>query len=277
VVASPLSVFSRLSGRAGGRRAIGDWLIWAAAALCIGLAANLFWILVGPAGSLGNWKPKPPTAFSASERERLFASSDPFARAAGQAEAPGTVTSLSLSLFGTRFNEFTGGGSAILAGADGVQQSYNVGDEIMPGVVLAKVAFDHVVLSRNGAEESLYMDQSTPADTVGTEPNAQASPAPAAAPSASGEVKLNAITLRDSIGVTPRNEGGKITGLVLSAKDDGAMMRNAGLAAGDIIVSVNGRPVSSPSEIASQLRPGAKLTLEVERGSQKIPVGLNLE
>ena len=242
------------------------------------LAANLFWILFAPVGPIGNWVAKPPVMLTASEREGLFASFDPFARTASQANAPTNITSLSLSLFGTRFNELTGGGSAILAGADGVQQSYDVGDEVMPGVVLAKIAFDHVVLSQNGTEESLYMDQSTPAETVSGAQAAQPAvpPAASAAP-ASGEVKLNAVTLRDSIGVAPRSVGGKVTGLVLSAKDDGAMMKNAGLAPGDIIVSINGRPVGSPADISAQLRSGAKLSLEVERGSQKIPVGINLE
>jgi general secretion pathway protein C len=262
-------------------------MLWGAAALCLALAANLFWILVAPVGPIGNWVAKPPVMLSASEREGLFASFDPFARTASQGNPPTNITSLSLSLFGTRFNEFTGGGSAILAGADGVQQSYDVGDEVMPGVVLAKVAFDHVVLSQNGAEESLFMDQSTPAETVGGGQAAQPTvpPTTGAAPPANGsasgpvggEVKLNAVTLRDSIGVAPRTIGGKVTGLVLSARDDGAMMKNAGLAPGDIIVSINGRPVGSPAEISAQLRSGAKLTLEVERGSQKIPVGINLE
>lgn len=222
---------------------------------------------------------KSPTVLTASEREGLFSSFDPFARSPAQSDAPTNITSLSLTLYGTRFNEFTGGGSAILAGADGVQQSYDVGEEVMPGVVLAKVAFDHVVLSQNGTDESLYMDQSTPTETVGGEQVAQPAvpPATGAASPSSGEVKLNAITLRDAISVAPRNAGGKVTGIVLSAKDDGTMMKNAGLAPGDIVVSINGRPVGSPAEISAQLRPGAKLTLEVERGSQKIPVGINLE
>ena len=264
--------------RPGARFALGGWLLWFVAAICLTLAANLFWILFAPVGSVGNWAARPPIILTASEREGLFSSFDPFARSAAQVDAPANITSLSLTLFGTRFNEFTGGGSAILAGADGVQQSYDVGDEVMPGVVLAKVAFDHVVLSQNGAEESLYMDQSTPAETVGGAEVAQpAVPPTTAAQTSSDEVKLNASTLRDSIGVAPRNVGGKVTGLVLSAKDDGAMMKNAGLAPGDIIVSINGRPVGSPAEISAQLRPGAKLTLEVERGSQKIPVGINLE
>jgi general secretion pathway protein C len=260
----------------GGRRiALGGWLVLSLATLCIALLANLFWTIIGPAGSVGNWKARVPATISPSGRVALYSAFDPFSRSIATSGDEVTVTSLSLILFGTRVNENSGSGSAILAGADGVQQSYAVGEEVLPGVTLSAVAFDHVVLARNGVKESLFIDQSVPAETVG----AQAAPSAAAAPmaNASGEVRLNSSTLRDAIGVAPRNEGGRITGLVLSAKDDGAMLRNAGLTAGDIVVSINGRPVGSAADIAAQLRPGAKLTLEVERGAQKIPVGLNLE
>ncbi len=263
-----------LRARGSGRIAPGDAIVWLLAAICIALAANLLWVLLGPVGSVGNWKAKTPLTLTPAARGALFTSFDPFTRSAAQASGEVAVTSLNLTLFGTRVNENSGSGSAILAGADGVQQSYAVGEEVMPGVMLAGVAFDHVVLSRNGVQESLFIDQSVPAETVGTQPAAAAQPAAA---SSSTDVKLNAVTLRDSVSVAPRNEGGRVTGLVLNAKDDGAMLRNAGLAPGDIVVSINGRPVGSPADIAAQLRPGAKLTLEVERGSQKIPIGLNLE
>jgi len=68
-----------------------------------------------------------------------------------------------------------------------------------------------------------------------------------------------------------------VTGLVLQPRDDGTMMRIAGFQAGDIIVAVNGRPVSSASDIASQLKPGARLSVEIERGGSKLPIALNLE
>ncbi len=256
------------------RLALGDWLIGLLAALCVALLANLFWLVAGPLGSFGNWKPKQPTILSASARTALFASFDPFSRTTTQADGEVAITSLALTLFGTRVNEFSGSGSAILAGADGVQQSYLVGIEVMPGVILSEVAFDHVVLTRNGVKESLFIDQSVPAETVG---ETTAATPTAVSSSGSDEVRLNAATLRDSVNVAPRSEGGRVTGLVLSAKDDGAMLRNAGLANGDIVVTINGRPVGSAQDIAAQLRPGAKLTLEVERGSQKIPIGLNLK
>lgn len=263
------------SQRGASRLALGDWLTGLLAATCAALLVMFFWIIIGPVGAIGNWKARSPTTLPASSRLALFASFDPFTRTAAQASGEVAVTSLSLTLFGTRMNENSGGGSAILAGADGVQQSYLVGEEVMPGVLLSQVAFDHVVLTRNGQKESLFLDQSVPAETVGDAASANAEAT--AATSGDGDVKLSATTLRESISVTPRNEGGRVTGLVLAAKDDGAMLRNAGLAAGDIVVTINGRPVGSAQDVAAQLRPGAKLTLEVERGSQKIPVGLNLE
>ena len=72
---------------------------------------------------------------------------------------------LALTLFATRATP-GGGGTAIIAGGDGLQQVYRVGAEVQPGVTLAAVAFDHVELSRNGARELLYLDQSGPAPSA---------------------------------------------------------------------------------------------------------------
>jgi general secretion pathway protein C len=178
------------------------------------------------------------------------------------------------ALFGIRANESSGGGSAIIAGEDGIQVSFAVGEEVMPGVTLDSVAFDHVILSRSGIKESLYIDQSVPAETVGLTPAGVGATTPS---SVTNGVALNAASLQKSIGFAPRNEGGRVTGLVLQPRDDGTMLRIAGFLPGDIVVAVNGRPVSSASDIASQLRPGAKLSVDVERGGQKIPIVLNLE
>jgi len=144
----------------------------------------------------------------------------------------------------------------------------------MPGATLHAVAFDHIVISNNGVLEKLYIDQSVPAENV-----TPTTPPPAAAPAAQGGMskQLNAQTLQQSISLAPRTEGGKVSGLVVSAKDDGTVLSAAGLQKGDIITSVNGRPVSSAADIGAQLRPGARLTLEVERNAQKIPVALILE
>lgn len=238
-------------------------------------AARLFWAIVTPVGPVGNWRAPTVNIVPASARSALFSSFDPFFRTDAVAPGADNVTSLNLTLYGIRVNESSGGGSAIIAGEDGVQNSYAVGEEIAPGVTLDTVAFDHVILSRGGVKESLYLDQSVPAETVAPTTTPGATPVPAPAPGNGAE--LNADSLQKGIGFAPRNEGGRVTGLVLQSKDDGTMLRIAGFQPGDIVVAINGRPVSSAADIASQFRPGARLSVEVERGGSKLPIALNLE
>ena len=232
--------------------------------------ARLFWILLTPVGPVNDWRAPSVNVVPQSARMALFAGFDPFFPNDATVATTQNVTSLSLTLFGVRANESSGGGSAIIAGEDGVQKSFAVGEEVAPGVTLDSVAFDHVILSRGGVKESLYLDQSVPAETVS--PLASGSAA-----TANADVGLNAETLQKSIGFAPRNEGGRVTGFVLQARDDGTMLRLAGFQAGDIVVAINGRPISSAADIASQIRPGARLSVEVERGGAKVPIALNLE
>jgi general secretion pathway protein C len=239
-------------------------------------AARLIWAVITPVGPVGDWRSAPVNIIPESERPPLFGAFDPFFRAAATTTAGSeVVTSLPLKLFGIRTNEASGGGSAIIAGADGLQNSWSVGESIMQGVSLHSVAFDHVVISNNGVLEKLFIDQSVPAENV--TPSPPNTKAPAQSTSVTSAAQLNAQTLQQSIGLAPRNEGGRTTGLVVSAKDDGTMLAAAGLQKGDIITAINGRPVSAGSEVAAQMRPGARLTLEVERGAQKIPVAIILE
>ena len=235
-------------------------------------AARLIWALLTPIAPVGDWKANAVNIVPASERGALFGGFDPFFRTGPSNSDSETVTSLPLTLFGIRTNEASGGGSAIIAGADGVQNSWSVGETILPGATLHAVAFDHVVISNNGVLEKLYIDQSVPAENVTPD-----TLAPTPELKSESVAKLNAQTLQQSIGLNPRNEGGKVTGLVVSAKDDGTMLSAAGLQKGDVITSVNGRPVAAAAELAAQLRPGARLTLEIERGAQKLPVALILE
>ncbi len=248
-------------------------LIGLLAILLAAQAARLFWAVITPVSPVGGWTARAVDIVPADARAALFASFDPFFRNDAVADTS-SITALNLTLFGIRANESSGGGSAIIAGEDGVQVSFAVGEEVLPGVTLDSVAFDHVVLSRGGVKESLYIDQSVPAETVNPSTTG-VNPSPSAP--ATNDVALNAESLQKSIAFAPRNEGGRTTGLVLSPRDDGTMLRMAGFQPGDIVVAINGRPVSSASDIAGQIRPGARLSIEVERGAQKIPIALNLE
>lgn len=237
---------------------------------------RLVWTFAVPAGPLGDWRVSAAQMLSPAERRTLFGSLDPFFRAQGDSAGMATVTALDLSLFGVSMNEASGGGSAIIAGADGVQTSFALGDEVVPGVKLVGVAFDHVLLDRGGARETLFIDQSIPAEigplaTPAAAPPLSAAAATSAAPS-SGE--LTPAAIQAGIGLAARTEAGKVTGLTVQPQGDGAVFRAAGLRPGDVIRSVNGRPLANAADLAGQIAPGARLSLEVERGGAVVPLAL---
>lgn len=252
---------------------------WLRAVLILALViqvARLIWTIVTPIAPLGDWQARTANVMSAPSRAALFASFDGFDRAAASGEASAAVTSLDMTLYGLRMNEASGGGSAIIAGSDGVQRSYDVGEEVAPGVRLVQVLFDHVVLERGGLRESLFIDQSVPAETVGDAaapsgaPGGQPLPVVQAGP-------LTAEAIVAGIGFAPRTENGRATGFAVTPKNDGAVFAQAGFQPGDIVVEINGRKVSSVADgaaLTGQLRPGARLSLLVERGTETLPIAL---
>ncbi len=122
--------------------------------------ARLFWTFVTPLGPVGEWKAA--AALRPAAQPPVFvADFDPFFRMADASNAPIVVTSLSLKLFGVREDRASGRGSAIIGTPDGVQRSFAVGEEISPGVILTAVGFDSVTISRGGAAEQIFLDQSS--------------------------------------------------------------------------------------------------------------------
>jgi general secretion pathway protein C len=133
--------------------------------------ARLVWTIVTPVGPVGEWKaPGALRPALPAPSPAALAGFDPFFRVNAQGSAPAVVTSLNLKLFGVREDRATGRGSAIIATADGQQRSFAVGEEIVAGVTLTGVGFDNVTLSRGGTTEQLYLDQSSPATSVGQPP-----------------------------------------------------------------------------------------------------------
>lgn len=270
--------FSDTIRNLGGRLPPIDWLS-VVEKLLLGLlalqCARLLWAVLTPVGSFGPWEGRQAHFLPVAERQALFSSFDPFYRGGLQQSGGGVVTSLALTVYGIRLNEGSGLGSAIVAGPDGVQNSFAVGEEIMPGVVLKAVAFDHITIDRGGAEEQLFLDQSQPAPTAAPDGGA-----PAGLPLSpiAGMDNPGADMVKRDVGFTPRMQNGRVTGLILSARGPG--FQQAGFQPGDIVTQVDGQPIGSMSDLQAlqgKIVPGARISLTVERGASPATINLTLQ
>lgn len=256
-----------------------DVYFWAKAVLLAGVGiqlARLLWAAFTPVGPFGDWRPREARVLPAQAQAALLAVVDPFYRQAGPAAAAQQFPAIDLKLYGTR-EERGGGGSAIIGPPDGEQASYAVGDEVAPGVKLAAVFFDFVLLDSGGQQRKLFIDGAEGGDDTGPAAPAPPGQQPAAtAPAAPG---TTAGALRRAVRLAPRNAGGRVTGILVQPAGDLAAFAAAGFRPGDVIVSVNGVRISSPQDVAqfqSSLVAGARLSLGVERGAATVPIALNL-
>lgn len=234
--------------------------------------ARLVWAVVTPVSPVGEWRPL-DVALPGGAAD-VLGSFDPFFRlSAGQASAT-AVTSLQLTLFGTRLDEAMGRGSAIVAGPDGIQKSIEVGEEVAPGVRLKSVAFDHVTLDRGGTTEDLFLDQSSSVTPV--QPDGGAAPV-GAPPPAAGPAGQIAAQIRNEIGFIPRIDDGRVSGLVVRSQGSGGLFQRSGLRDGDVVTAIGGRPVNGPGDIervAADFSAGGNIPVTVERGGQTMPLGI---
>ena len=206
------------------------------------------------------------------------------------------VTSLNLTLFGIREDRASGRGSAIVATPDGVQRSYMVGEEIMPGVRLAGVEFDSITIDRGGTSEQLYLDQSQPATVAGAAPppppppplvndygrpgagmvNIPPTSYPTLTPAPRSANPPVITPTSGAIRYQPRLEDGQVTGVTVNPGTAGGdAFRASGLRPGDVIVAVNGQRVTSADQarsLATQAR--GTSVVEVERNGQTVPLSV---
>ena len=195
-------------------------------------AARMAWLLLPPA-TLGVTAADTATVVQAQPGRLAI---DAFHPDRGAATA--SVDTSGLRLFAVR--PATVGGSAIIAMREEPQRSFGVGEEVAPGVVLAKLRSDHVVLDSGGRLSELRFAKAgerpaptrrTPAPvrtTATTAPTAD-TPAPAVDPA----------QLLAQMGLRPEEADGRVTGYTVIPRGDGAVLRQAGLQAGDVLLSVN--------------------------------------
>ena len=157
----------------------------------------------------------------------------------------------------------SGRGSAIIALPDGVQASFLVGEDVLPGVRLKTVVFDEVTLDRGGTSESLFLDQSSGGVPVTPESEGAATSPP---------IRPSPTSLAAEIQAMPRLNGQTVTGYILSPKGSGTAFAAAGLVPGDVLVSIDGAPVAAvgdPAALARRLN-GGRVSISVERAGSVV-------
>lgn len=246
---------------------------------CAVLGALALWLLVRVAWSLvprgdAAFEPAPfrsagnaaPSATTSVARWHLFGEAT--ARA-GSANA-GSASTLSLVLRGTFASADPKDGIAVIDNAGQGERAWRVGDEVLPGVRLAAVHADRVVLARDGKQETLALPRDTqlaPGDVVrptparvtggaapaparanapsGTPTNAAASATPPGARALVDQARRDPQALLRRVQVVPVLSDGKIAGVRLAAGTDQALLEQVGLQQGDVVTAVNGTSVDS--------------------------------
>lgn len=227
----PRLLLARAGGVDGLRRAAELAIV-----LLLGLqAARLAWLLLPPA-SLGTLPAEAAPDLPVQPTRLAIDAFHPQRGPVASADTSG------LRLFAVR--PAAGGGSAILAMADGPQRSIAVGADVVPGVTLAEVLPDHVVLDSSGRRSELRFARPDAAPT--TRAPAPAPPVPAAtaaappsAPAPAAGPQINPAELLAGMGLRPEEADGRITGYTVIPRGNDAVLRQAGLQAGDVLLSVN--------------------------------------
>ena len=218
---------------------------------------RLVWIVAEPqnaaAATTVASAPIKPVDFS------VFQRFDAFFRTGGQsslAEAS-AAGSGQMRLYGLR-SDGAGGGSAIIGLADGRQVSVGLGEEVEPGLVLRGVGPDHVTLARGSSVSRLIFSDvplgvappPPPPPGPQTVTPTPAPTAPVAATAAAG-ASVDPARLMAQAGLRPRMRGARLDGFTVSGAGDPAVLRAAGLRAGDVILAVNGQPLDSLERISA--------------------------
>lgn len=282
----------------------------AAAAAVLVLVAKLVWLLASIEPEIPLLAPV-ATLPSAGRSDAPLASWHLFGNAAPAADPRALAeaapdTSLRLVLRGIFAQDDPKAGHAIVADENGVEQTYRVGAEVAPGVVVDAVHADRVMLSRAGALETLRLPRRDEGPPVAA-PLANArgprgvnvAPGSAAAASTPGaslggpafvapNVDWNAATqklgvdprrLAQSVQVLPVMENGAFVGVRLSGGREAAALAKLGLKPDDIVTSVNGIPLDSFSRaqaVASSFENASSVSVTVKRGGKTETLSVSL-
>lgn len=209
-------------------------------------------------------------------------------------------TQLNLTLSGVVASGNVTGGGAIIAAPGGVEAFYAINAHLPGGATLKEVHPDRVVLERNGRLETLRLPKEGLGNVGGGQQEAVGNGGQAALPRAASAARVAGggggppPTLREYrdmvvsdpksagnlVQINPKSADGRFVGYELQPGQDAALLSRLGLAAGDVVTSVNGVKLDSPAKALSLLRglsTTEEIRLEIDRGGvpQSLIVNVN--
>ena len=235
-----------------------QWMFGLAIAYVI---ANTGLILMGEAGNESNSTakasqvvnstqsmPPAPSLNSLIQRD-LFGQSDSIGTAS--ASAPTTPTRLPLNLRAVFVSTDPGQSTAIISQRNNSGKLYSPGDMLPGSAKLASIEATRVILSRAGTREELAFKsdfkakKGIQAATIAPQQAAQTSSAAPANPQSNALQQINAQLAQDpdetleKMGVSRLSEGGYRIGSTANQP----FLAQSGLQPGDVVLSINGRPL----------------------------------
>jgi general secretion pathway protein C len=214
----------------------------------------------------------------------------------------------SMILRGTLADRDPAAGVAVIDAGDG-EQAYRAGEAISGGIKLARVYPDHAVVLRDGVEETLTLtrDRNLQPTEIVRQPaaggarsaragttNAPSSATSNAAANGAGQTvhaspqlqqtidraRQNPEELARRLQIVPVVDGGRMTGIRLSAGTDTSLMNQIGLRPGDVVTAVNGAPVDSLArgqQIIEGLRNASSARVTVLRDGRPTDITISLK
>lgn len=261
------------------------------------LATTALYFLSAPQGEQALVQPDAPSA-TAKPAQRiedivarnLFGVADSAATPEQRVERA-VETRLPLELHGVFVADDGEASAAIVAQKGKPGMLYSVGDTLPGNARLLEVHTDHIVLRRGGARETLTFPDSKDGQFVATQAQQTAEPATRSGPdtevaASPRDVVANYRSMIDEnptqalseLGISPVDVGAS-SGYRVGGLAESPYLSQTGLQPGDVILSVNGRPVGDISqdrmEIDNVLAQGSA-RLEVQRGTRRFFVTASL-
>lgn len=247
------------------------WLTLLEAALWLALAiqlARLLWALLAPVSGT-----VPAMIHALPAELPALAEHDPFFGRTPTGTNPASSGVEGWHLFGLRQDD--DGGSAILARDQGNQAVYRPGDELAPGLALASVAADHVLV-RDGSV-TRRVDLPSPVNNAAARAPISQSQAPTTpVPTDIEAIDVDPGQLLARTGLKAYSEGGQVIGYTLMPQGNGALLRLAGLRPGDVLLRVNQQPLApgTIAEVAEELKRDPRATIEFQRDGELRSIAL---